>query len=120
MSAEVQAVAAAQGSAAGATAYLNLESGDCHGEDAAVRALLGAGLARVVLGTRHPLAHMRGSAIRALRGSGVSVGGCAPGRPAGWLPACLLALVHARTCTQHLQDPHHPHPMAADEASSQR
>lgn len=38
---EVQAVRHAQGGAAGSTAYLNLESGDCHGETAAVQALIG-------------------------------------------------------------------------------
>jgi hypothetical protein len=38
-SAEVQAVEAAGESAQNATAYLNLEPGDCHGDDSAVRAL---------------------------------------------------------------------------------
>lgn len=35
-SAEVQAVSRVRGAAAGSTAYLNLESGDCHGDVAAV------------------------------------------------------------------------------------
>lgn len=39
---EVQAVRHAQGGAAGGTAYLNLESGDCHGDTAAVQSLIGA------------------------------------------------------------------------------
>ena len=42
-SAEVQAVRQAGADAAGATAYLNLETGDCHGDDTAWQALLAAG-----------------------------------------------------------------------------
>lgn len=76
MSAEVQAVAEAREAARGACAYLNLESGDCHGEEAAVQALLGAGVSRVVVGLKHPLAHARGAAINALRAHGVAVGAC--------------------------------------------
>jgi pyrimidine deaminase RibD-like protein len=76
VSAEVQAVQTIQSAAQGATAYLNLESGDCHGDDAAVHALINAQVSRVVIGIRHPLAHMRGTAIRALRAHGVAVGGC--------------------------------------------
>jgi len=38
-SAEVQAVERAGDEAKNATAYLNLEPGDCHGDDSAVRAL---------------------------------------------------------------------------------
>lgn len=41
MSAEVQAVSTALGAAKGGSAYLNLESGDCHGDASAVRALVG-------------------------------------------------------------------------------
>lgn len=36
-------------------------------------ALIQAGVSRVVLGIRHPLAHLRGKAVRALRSSGVTV-----------------------------------------------
>ncbi len=73
-SAELQAVQAAQGASSGSTAYLNLEPGDCHGEDVAVRSLIDAGVSRVVIGLRHPLPHARGQAIKALRTAGVSVG----------------------------------------------
>jgi diaminohydroxyphosphoribosylaminopyrimidine deaminase/5-amino-6-(5-phosphoribosylamino)uracil reductase len=38
-SAEVQACLAARDAARGATAYLNLEPGDCHGDDSAIFAL---------------------------------------------------------------------------------
>lgn len=69
--AEVLAVSAARDAAAGATAYLNLESGDCHGEDAAVQALIQSGVSRVVVGLRHPLRHLRNQAVRALRAAGV-------------------------------------------------
>ena len=53
--------------------YTNLETGDCHGDDTSVAALIHAGVRRVVLGIRHPLAHLRGKAVRALRSSGVTV-----------------------------------------------
>ncbi|GLC48449.1 hypothetical protein PLESTB_000099000 [Pleodorina starrii] len=72
-SAEVQAVSAAGPSARGATAYLNLESGDCHGEAAAVDALVRGGVSRVVVGLRHPLRHLRSRAIGMLRAAGVRV-----------------------------------------------
>ena len=70
---ECQAARAAGGAARGSTAYLNLECGDCHGETAAVDALRAAGVARVVVGLRHPLPHLRGAAIAALRAGGVAV-----------------------------------------------
>ncbi|KAL6756403.1 hypothetical protein V8C86DRAFT_79851 [Haematococcus lacustris] len=73
VSAEVLAVEAARGAAQGATAYLNLESGDCHGDDAAVSALITAGVQRVVLGLRHPLPHMRGAAVQAFYSHGLAV-----------------------------------------------
>jgi pyrimidine deaminase RibD-like protein len=56
---EVLAAAAAREAARGATAYMNLETGDCHGEEAAVAALVQSGVSRVVVGLRHPLAHLR-------------------------------------------------------------
>ncbi|KAL6970724.1 hypothetical protein U1Q18_030417 [Sarracenia purpurea var. burkii] len=65
--AEVQAVEAAGDQCKGATAYLNMEPGDCYGDRAAVSALIQAGITRVVIGIRHPLQHLRGNAIRALR-----------------------------------------------------
>ena len=50
VSAEAQAAGEARADASGATAYLNLESGDCHGDDSAVRSLLQSGVSRVVIG----------------------------------------------------------------------
>ncbi|KAG1655585.1 hypothetical protein FOA52_005884 [Chlamydomonas sp. UWO 241] len=73
LSAELQAVVAAGGAANGATAYINLECGDCHGDAAAVRALIAGKLSRVVVGLRHPFAHARGTAVRALRAAGLRV-----------------------------------------------
>ena len=49
-SAEVIAAREAGDKARGGTAYLNMECGDCDGDDAAVRALLEAGIARCVIG----------------------------------------------------------------------
>jgi len=72
-SAEVIAAREAGDKARGGTAYLNMECGDCDGDDAAVRALLEAGIARCVIGMRHPLPHFRGKAIEALRAAGVVV-----------------------------------------------
>ncbi|XP_021734368.1 riboflavin biosynthesis protein PYRR, chloroplastic-like [Chenopodium quinoa] len=71
--AEVQAVEAAGEWCRGATAYLNMECGDCHGERTAVSALVQAGVKRVVVGMRHPLKHLRGGAIQALRSEGIHV-----------------------------------------------
>lgn len=56
---EVLAVQQAREAAKGSTAYLNLETGDCHGDESAVSALLSAGVSRVVVGLRHPLGHLR-------------------------------------------------------------
>ncbi|KAG2431801.1 hypothetical protein HXX76_009296 [Chlamydomonas incerta] len=72
-SAEVLAVAAAGPAARGATAYLNLEPGDCHGECAAVEALVAGGVGRVVVGLRHPLRHLRSRGIGMLRKAGLRV-----------------------------------------------
>ncbi|KAM7279590.1 hypothetical protein ACFE04_006724 [Oxalis oulophora] len=71
--AEIQAVEAAADSCRGATAYLNMEPGDCHGDHTAVSALVQAGITRVVVGIRNPLQHLRGNAIRALRSQGLQV-----------------------------------------------
>ncbi|PKI33595.1 hypothetical protein CRG98_046014, partial [Punica granatum] len=72
--AEVQAVEAAGADLCiGATAYLNMEPGDCHGDSTAVSALVQAGIVRVVVGMRHPLQHLRGNAVRALRSQGIRV-----------------------------------------------
>ncbi|XP_024356782.1 riboflavin biosynthesis protein PYRR, chloroplastic [Physcomitrium patens] len=72
-SAEVLAVERAGELAKNATAYLNLEPGDCHGDASAVRALRQAGVSRVVIGISHPLQHLHGKAISALRQGGVHV-----------------------------------------------
>ncbi|GAV63713.1 dCMP_cyt_deam_1 domain-containing protein/RibD_C domain-containing protein/DUF1768 domain-containing protein [Cephalotus follicularis] len=71
--AEVQAVEAACECSRGATAYVNMEPGDCHGDHTAVSALVQAGIKRVVVGIRHPLKHLRGNAVRALRSQGLRV-----------------------------------------------
>ncbi|XP_047311166.1 riboflavin biosynthesis protein PYRR, chloroplastic [Impatiens glandulifera] len=71
--AELQAVEAAGEFCKGATAYLNMESGDCHGDRTAVSSFLQAGITRVVVGIRHPLKHLRGNAISALRSEGIQV-----------------------------------------------
>ena len=54
-------------------AYLNLEPGDCHGENAGVQALLDSGVKRVVIGLLHPMQHFRGHAVRELRRNGIEV-----------------------------------------------
>ncbi|MFS8030496.1 putative riboflavin biosynthesis protein RibD [Helianthus anomalus] len=71
--AEVQAVEAAGEYCRGATAYVNMEPGDCHGDYTAVSALIKAGISRVVIGMRHPLQHLRGKAIHTLRNEGLQV-----------------------------------------------
>ncbi|XP_021281608.1 riboflavin biosynthesis protein PYRR, chloroplastic [Herrania umbratica] len=71
--AEVLAVEAAGERCRGATAYLNMEPGDCHGDHTAVSALVQAGITRAVVGIRHPLQHLRGNAVRALRSQGLQV-----------------------------------------------
>ncbi|CAI9274974.1 unnamed protein product [Lactuca saligna] len=71
--AEVQAVEAAGEYCRGATAYLNMEPGDCDGDNTALSAFIQAGITRVVIGIRHPLQHLRGKAIQALRSEGLQV-----------------------------------------------
>ncbi|XP_043688654.1 riboflavin biosynthesis protein PYRR, chloroplastic isoform X2 [Telopea speciosissima] len=71
--AELQAVEAAGELCKGATAYLNMEPGDCYADQTSVSSLIKAGISRVVVGIRHPLRHLRGNAIRALRSEGVQV-----------------------------------------------
>eukprot|EP00878_Enallax_costatus_P014789 GHUV01015477.1.p1 GENE.GHUV01015477.1~~GHUV01015477.1.p1 ORF type:complete len:312 (+),score=48.20 GHUV01015477.1:142-1077(+) len=70
---EVLAVQQARAAAKGSTAYLNLESGDCHGDESAVAALVAAGVSRVVVGLRHPLRHLRNKAIAAYAAAGLDV-----------------------------------------------
>lgn len=105
-------VRAAGEAARGGTAYLNLECGDCHGELAAVEALVAAGVARVVLGLRHPLPHLRGAAIAHLRAAGVTVQvlgeapcSATPAEAEAALDACLAAneaLLHRAVCRRPL------------------
>lgn len=71
--AELQAVEAAGERCRGATAYLNMEPNHCLGDQAAVSALVQAGVTRVVIGIRHPLQHLRGKAIRVFRSEGLLV-----------------------------------------------
>lgn len=109
---ECQVVRAAGEAARGGTAYLNLECGDCHGELAAVEALVAAGVARVVLGLRHPLPHLRGAAIAHLRAAGVTVQvlgeapcSATPAEAEAALDACLAAneaLLHRAVCRRPL------------------
>lgn len=70
---ELLAVFAANGAVQGGTAYLNLETGDCHGDAAGVRALIASGVRRAVIGLRHPVTALRGTAIDALRSAGLIV-----------------------------------------------
>nr|ATG70684.1 photosensitive 1 [Callitropsis nootkatensis] len=71
--AEIKAVEQAKELAKGSTAYVNLEPGDCHGDDSSVNALIQAGVSKVVVGLRHPLKHFRGKAIKALRDARIEV-----------------------------------------------
>ena len=59
--------------ARGCTAYLNLETGDSHGDMSSVSTLVSSGVSRVVIGLLHPLLHLRGQAVAALRAAGVQV-----------------------------------------------
>jgi diaminohydroxyphosphoribosylaminopyrimidine deaminase/5-amino-6-(5-phosphoribosylamino)uracil reductase len=63
-SVEVQAARLGGPAARGSTAYLNLETGDCHGDDTSLRALIDCGVERVVVGLQNPLRHTRGLAIK--------------------------------------------------------
>ena len=60
----MQAARLASGFAEGSTAYLNLETADCHGDDVSVRALIQSGVNRIVIGLKNPLRHSRGLAIK--------------------------------------------------------
>ncbi|XP_059076763.1 riboflavin biosynthesis protein PYRR, chloroplastic isoform X2 [Cryptomeria japonica] len=71
--AEIKALEQARELAKGSTAYVNLEPGDCHGDDTSVNALIQAGVSKVVVGLRHPLKHFRGKAIKALRDARIEV-----------------------------------------------
>ncbi|KAJ0014569.1 hypothetical protein Pint_21268 [Pistacia integerrima] len=70
--AEVLAVEAGGEWCRSATAYLNLEPGDCHGDQHCGFSSR-SGITRVVVGIRNPLQHLRGNAVRALRSQGLQV-----------------------------------------------
>ncbi len=70
---EIAATLTAQGRAQGGTAYLNLETGDCHGDTSAIQALIASGVGRVVVGLRNPVMALRGVAIDALHAAGITV-----------------------------------------------
>ena len=78
----------AREAAKGATAYLNLECGDCHGDLSAVQTLAAAGVSRVVVGLKHPLGHLRGEAVQVSQiGTTISSAksGIGEGRCSDWL-----------------------------------
>lgn len=112
VSCEVQAVEAAGSLSQGATAYLAMEPGDCHGDTASVDALVAAGVGRVVMGMRHPSAHQRGSAIDALLRNGIRVdvlgeasSSCSEEQLQAALRKCLAvneALIHFTTMRRPL------------------
>ncbi|GLJ12523.1 hypothetical protein SUGI_0192690 [Cryptomeria japonica] len=68
-SAEIQAVEKARGLARGATAYLNLEPF----ADDAMRALLEAGLSRIVIGLENPVENLKGKALESFKSAGLNV-----------------------------------------------
>jgi diaminohydroxyphosphoribosylaminopyrimidine deaminase/5-amino-6-(5-phosphoribosylamino)uracil reductase len=70
---ETQAARLAGPAARGATAFLNLETGHCHGDTTAIEALIQSGISRVIIGMRHPLSKLKGAAITELRNAGVVV-----------------------------------------------
>ncbi|XP_074347947.1 riboflavin biosynthesis protein PYRR, chloroplastic-like isoform X2 [Apium graveolens] len=69
--AELQGVEAGGEYRKAATAYVNMEPGDCHGDSAAVFSFIKGGISSDVVGTRHSSQHLRGSAIRMLRSKGM-------------------------------------------------
>lgn len=73
VAAVAEAAATGEDGVADGTAYLNLETGDCHGNDAAIRSLVNSGIRRVVIGLKHPLASRRNLTIQALTSHGIEV-----------------------------------------------
>jgi diaminohydroxyphosphoribosylaminopyrimidine deaminase/5-amino-6-(5-phosphoribosylamino)uracil reductase len=59
--------------AAGSTLYLNLETGDCHGDTTAIECLLQSGVQRIVIGMRYPLKHLRGASLSILQAKSIQV-----------------------------------------------
>lgn len=68
-----EALAEGEGGMEGGTAYLNLETGDCHGNDAAIQSLVKSGVRRVVIGLKHPLTSLRNQTVQALTSQGIDV-----------------------------------------------
>lgn len=83
-----------------------METGDSHGDSASLSALIGAGVSRVVIGMRHPLAHSRGLAIKELRQHGVQVdvlGESACFEDAAWEDSTIhKCLAVNEVCHQHV------------------
>jgi len=97
--AEVAAIEDARGrgiAVAGATLYATLEPCSFHGRTpACARAIVGAAIARVVIGLRDPDPRVDGAGVRMLRESGVEVieGVCGPTIEASLAP--WIATYHA-------------------------
>jgi diaminohydroxyphosphoribosylaminopyrimidine deaminase / 5-amino-6-(5-phosphoribosylamino)uracil reductase len=72
-SVEEQVLRDAGTAAQGGTLYLNLETGDCHGDTTGLEWIIRSGVGRVVMGSRHPLQHIRGTALSFLRSTGLNV-----------------------------------------------
>lgn len=72
-SVEEQVLRDAGPAAEGGTLYLNLETGDCHGDTTGLEWIVRSGVSRVVMGSRHPLQHIRGTALSFLRSTSVDV-----------------------------------------------
>jgi pyrimidine deaminase RibD-like protein len=58
---------------AGSTIYMNLETGDCHGDTTAINCLVQSGVHRIVIGMRHPLKHLCGVALSFLQATSIQV-----------------------------------------------
>lgn len=86
-------------------AYLNLEPvhGLCAGDLSAVEALVGTGVARVVVGLPHPLPRLRGCAIAALQAAGLAVDVMSPDATAAEpaLSAAWLAVLRVNEALLH-------------------
>lgn len=72
---EEAAAEGAGGGVSGGTAYVSLEppAGEGAGGEEAVRGLIGAGVARVVVGVKSPVPEFRGKGVRELKGAGLAV-----------------------------------------------